>query len=332
MWKGMVSFGLVSIPIHLYSATEGKSLSFRQVHVADGGRVQYKRVCTVDGEEVPYADIGKGYELPDGQMVVLTDADLAQVPVSTSQEIEVLEFLPLEAVDPIWFDRSYYMEPQKAAIKPYVLLRDALAKSGKVALVKVTLRQRESMALLRVRGDVIVMNTLLWPEEVRSPDFGFLHEQVQVRDQELTMAGSLIESMSEEVFDPDAHTDSYQEALRELIDAKAEGKDTTLPGEPKDREAEVIDLVSALQASISAKQPDDGAAKGAAKGTAGKASAAKGSAPDKSAADKASASKASAAKGSGGKASAAKTSASKTSASSKATASGKSGTRRDKSA
>ncbi len=252
MWKGTVSFGLVSIPIHLYAATEGKSISFRQVHAEDGGRVQYKRVCSIDGQEVPYAEVAKGYELDDGSMVVLTDEDLADVPVSSSKSIDVLEFLPLEAIDPISYDRSYFIEPQKAAIKPYVLLRDALGKSGRVALVKVTLRQRESLALLRVYADVLVLSTLLWPEEVRTPDFGFLDDPPQVRDQELAMAGSLIDSMTEDVFEPDQYQDSYQQALRELIDAKVAGKDTTKPGPDRKGEAQVVDLMSALQASISA--------------------------------------------------------------------------------
>lgn len=258
MWKGTVSFGLVSIPIHLYSATEGKAITFRQVHEKDGGRIQYKRICTVDGEEVPYSEIAKGYELDDGEMVMLTDEDLANVPVPSSQAIDVIEFLPLEAIDPISYDRSYYLEPQKAAVKPYVLLRDALAKSGRVALVKVTLRQRESLALLRVHADVMVLSTLLWPEEVRTPAFAFLQDEPQVRDQELAMAGSLIESMAEDVFDPDEYRDEYQVALRELIDDKVAGKETTSPGPAKEGKAEVIDLMSALEASINATKSEDG--------------------------------------------------------------------------
>lgn len=250
MWKGTVAFGLVSIPIHLYAATESKSISFRQVHAADGGRVQLKRVCSEDGREVPYAEIAKGYELDDGSMVILTDKDLAEVPVPSSQTIEVLEFLPLDAIDPIAYDRSYYLEPQKTAVKPYVLLRDALAKSGRVALVKITLRQRESMALLRVSADVIVLSTLLWPQEVRTPDFAFLADPPQIRDQELAMAGSLIESMAEDVFDPDGYQDSYQQALTEVINAKIEGKDAVAAVGSKETKAEVVDLMSALEASL----------------------------------------------------------------------------------
>ncbi|MGH3628269.1 MAG: Ku protein, partial [Sciscionella sp.] len=136
MWKGAVSFGLVSIPIHLYVATESKNISFRQVHVTDGARIQTKRICSADGEEVPYSEVAKGHETEDGGMVILTDADIAALPVPSAKTVEVLEFVPLEAIDPIYFDKSYYLEPQQAAVKPYLLLRDALHKSGQVAIAK----------------------------------------------------------------------------------------------------------------------------------------------------------------------------------------------------
>ncbi|MGH3948656.1 MAG: Ku protein [Pseudonocardiaceae bacterium] len=252
MWKGAVSFGLVTIPIHLYAATENKNVSLRQVHASDGGRIQYRRFCAAEDKEVPYADIAKGYELPDGEMVVLTDNDLAELPLSSSRAIDVLEFVPLESIDPIFFDRTYYLEPQKAATKPYVLLRDALHKSGNVAIAKVALRQRESMAILRVHADVLVMTTMLWPDEVRTPDFGFLREDApQVRPQELTMAGSLIDSLSEPVFEPDKYTDSYRDALQAVIEAKVAGKATVAP-KTKGGKAEVVDLMAALQASVNA--------------------------------------------------------------------------------
>ncbi|PRX45467.1 DNA end-binding protein Ku [Prauserella shujinwangii] len=268
MWKGAVSFGLVTIPIHLYAATESKNVSLRQVHEADGGRIQYKRFCTVDGTEVPYAEIAKGYELADGGMVVLTDKELAELPLSTSKTIEVEEFVPLEAIDPIYFDKSYYLEPQKAALKPYVLLRDALAKSGQVAIAKVAIRQRESLAVLRVLSDVLVLTTMLWPDEVRTPDFGFLKEDPpQVRPQELTMAGSLIDSLSDSVFEPSKYRDSYREALMSLIESKIAGAETTAP-QAETAEAEVTDLMAALEASVSAARKSRGAASG--KGSARK--------------------------------------------------------------
>ncbi|MGH3450564.1 MAG: Ku protein, partial [Haloechinothrix sp.] len=182
----------------------------------------------------------------------LTDNDLAELPLSSSRAIDVLEFVPLESIDPIFFDRTYYLEPQKAATKPYVLLRDALHKSGNVAIAKVALRQRESMAILRVHTDVLVMTTMLWPDEVRTPDFGFLREDApQVRPQELTMAGSLIDSLSEPVFEPDKYTDSYRDALQAVIEAKVAGKATVAP-KTKGGKAEVVDLMAALQASVNA--------------------------------------------------------------------------------
>ncbi|GAA4547630.1 non-homologous end joining protein Ku [Amycolatopsis samaneae] len=252
MWKGSVSFGLVSIPIQLYAATENKNVSLRQVHEADGGRIQYKRFCTVDGQEVPYAEIAKGYELPDGEMVVLTDAEMAELPLPTQRMIDVLEFVPMESIDPIQFDKTYYLEPQKNAVKPYVVLRDALQKASHVAIAKVAVRQRESLAVLRVHDDVLVMTTMLWPDEVRVPDFPFLHEDLpQVRAQEITMAGSLIDSLSEPVFEAEKYSDSYREALESMIEAKAAGNETAKPG-PVAAKADVVDLMSALQASVNA--------------------------------------------------------------------------------
>lgn len=262
MWKGSISFGLVTIPIKLYAATETKNVSFRQVHQADGGRIQYKRVCTVDGQEVPYSDIAKGYELDNGDMVVLTSEDFAQLPLSSSNSIDVMEFVPLEAVDPIYFDRGYYLEPDKAAAKPYVLLRDALQKSGRVAIVKIAIRQRESLALLRVYSDVLVLQTMLWPDEVRTADFGFLDEDLpEVRPEEMSMAGMLIDSLSEEVFEPDEHHDTYREAVLELVDAKAAGQQVhAAPGEST---GEVVDLMAALQASVEGAKKDAGGTKAA---------------------------------------------------------------------
>ncbi|MEU4672743.1 Ku protein [Amycolatopsis sp. NPDC023774] len=251
MWKGSVSFGLVSIPIQLYAATENKNVSLRQVHESDGGRIQYKRFCSVDGQEVPYAEIAKGYELPDGEMVVITDADLADLPLATQRTIDVLEFVPLESIDPIQFDKTYYLEPQKNAVKPYVVLRDALHKAGHVAIAKVAVRQRESLALLRVVSDVLVMTTMLWPDEVRTPDFPFLREDPpQVRPQELTMAGSLIDSLSEPVFESEKYTDGYREALESVIEAKVSGNETRKPG-AVGAKADVVDLMAALEASVS---------------------------------------------------------------------------------
>lgn len=255
MWKGAVSFGLVTIPIQLYAATENKNVSLHQVHESDGSRIQYRRFCSAEDKEVPYAEIVRGYELEDGRMIILTNEDLADLPLSTSRTIDVLEFVDIEAIDPIYFDRSYYLEPQKAAAKAYVLLRDALHKSGHVAIAKVALRQRESLAVLRVYSDVLVLTTMLWPDEVRAPKFDFLQEDTpQVRSKELTMAGSLIDSLTEPVFEPDKFTDGYRTALEAVIEAKASGVE---PGEkPKKKAAksddDVPDLIDVLQASVDA--------------------------------------------------------------------------------
>ena len=251
IWKGAISFGLVSIPVKLYSATEEKDVSFHQVHREDGGRIRYKRVCQIDGEEVPYSDIAKGYELPSGEVVVLTDEDFADLPLTTSRAIDVLEFVPLDQVDPLYFAKSYYLEPDGQGAKPYVLLREALEKSGRVALVKVALRSRESLATLRVRDGVFVLEMMLWPDEIRTPEFAFLDEDIDVRQQELKMAESLIESLSGD-FEPEQYGDNYREALQALIDAKVEGREVVQPAEPAGDAGTVVDLMAALRASVEA--------------------------------------------------------------------------------
>lgn len=251
IWKGAISFGLVSIPVKLYSATEEKDVSFHQVHREDGGRIRYKRVCQIDGEEVAYSDIAKGYELSSGEVVVLTDEDFADLPLSTSRAIDVLEFVPLEQVDPMYFAKSYYLEPDGQGAKPYVLLREALENSGRVALVKVALRSRESLATLRVRNGVFVLEMMLWPDEIREADFAFLDEDIDVRKQELAMAESLIESLSGD-FEPEQYSDNYREALQALIDAKVEGREVVQPAEPAADAGTVVDLMAALRASVEA--------------------------------------------------------------------------------
>src|SRR5687768_128825 len=213
IWKGAISFGLVTIPVKLYSATEQKDVSFHQVRRSDGSRIKYKRVAAVDGEEVAYGDIAKGYELSSGETVVLTDDDFKDLPLTTSRAIDVLQFVPLEQVDPIYFAKSYYIEPDKTGVKPYVLLRDALEQRDRVAVVTVALRSRDALATLRVRDGVFVLETMLWPDAIRTPDFGVLDEKVEVRDQELAMAGSLLETLSGD-FDPSPYADSCREALQ----------------------------------------------------------------------------------------------------------------------
>jgi DNA end-binding protein Ku len=265
IWRGAVSFGLVSIGVKLYSATEDKDIRFHQVHASDGGRVKYKRVCSIDGEEVEYSDIAKGYELPDGEVVILTDSDFDELPLSTRREIEVLEFVDQDEIDPIMFEKTYYLEPDGPAARPYVLLRDALENAGQVAITKIAIRQRESLAVLRVRDGVLVMHTMRWPDEIRRPDFAFLEEDIAVRPQELKMAEALIGSMTAE-FDPGQFTDDYREAMTALLEAKQSGGDVQQPPEVADDGAAVVDLMSALRRSVerakggsAATGSDDGA-------------------------------------------------------------------------
>ncbi|MEU6203501.1 Ku protein [Micromonospora musae] len=309
IWKGAVSFGLVSIAVRLYSATEEKDIRFHQVHREDGGRIKYKRTCSIDGEEVSYDDIAKGYDIGGGEMVILTDEDFADLPLTTSRAIDVLEFVPAEQVDPILYNKAYFLEPDGAATKPYVLLRDALLDSERVAIVKVALRQREQLATLRVREGVLLLNTMLWPDEVRRPDFGFLDEDLKVRPPELAMASSLIDSMTGE-FEPDVFTDDYRAALQEVIDAKIEGREVVQPEEVEEAPAAAVDLMAALKASVerarsargepaggrgagaptpisSARSAQKKAAEKKTTGTAAKKTAEKKAAPKKTAAKKA---------------------------------------------
>jgi DNA end-binding protein Ku len=258
MWKGAISFGLVMIPVKLYAATEQRDVTFRQVHQEDGGRIKFRRICSVDGAEVPYEEVVKGYELPGGDVVVVTDEDLADLPLPTMHSIEVLNFAPAGQLDPILCARSYYLEPEPAGARAYVLLRDALERSGKVAVARVALRQRESLAAVRARAGVLVLETLLWPDEVRDPDFPFLDEDIEVRSQELKMAGSLINSMTMD-FDPAQYRDGYREALEELVAAKIGGRDVMRPKEPSAANGGLGSLADALQASLAAIHEGSGA-------------------------------------------------------------------------
>jgi DNA end-binding protein Ku len=248
IWNGAISFGLVTIPVKLYAATEEKDVSFHQVHAADGGRVRIRRVCSIDGEEVSYSDIAKGYELPSGEVVILTNEDFADLPLASSRIIDVLQFVPLEQVDPIYFARSYYLEPDEPATKAYKLLCEALERSGRVGLVKIALRQRESLATLRVLGGVLVLEMMLWPDEIRKAAFESLDQKAELRPQELEMASTLIDALAGD-FEPELYTDAYREALKSLIDAKVEGRELIAPPAAEERGV-VVDLMAALEKSV----------------------------------------------------------------------------------
>lgn len=250
VWKGSIAFGLVSIPVRLVSATEEKDVPLRQVHEADGGRIKYKRFCSVDGEEVAYGQIAKGYELEDENMVVLTDKDLANLPIASTKSIEVVSFAEREEINPVSFSKAYYAEPT-GDVKPYVLLHDSLVATDKVAIVKLALRQRERLATIRAQDGVLVVQTMLWPDEVRKPHFSFMDaEDVDVRPQELEMASMFVKAF-DEGFDPSQFHDGYREVLRELVDAKIAEQEISRPTEAAP-ESNVIDLMEALRASVAA--------------------------------------------------------------------------------
>ncbi len=291
IWKGAVSFGLVSVPVKLYAATESHDISFRQVHAKDGGRIRYQRVCSIDGEEVEYADIAKGYETDDGQMVVLDDEDFAELPASSSREISVEKFVPREQIEPMWLEKSYYLEPDAAAAKPYALLREALKEADRVAVVTVSLRSRMTTAVLRVRDDVIVMQTMMWPDEIRQPDFvGLDSADLDVKPQELQMARMLVETLAGD-YDPDEFEDDYQEALEALVRAKLEGGEVKQVEKQEAPGGEVVDLLAALQKSVDAAKSSRG--ESTSSGSSGKpGSTAKKAASKKSTAKKAPAKKA----------------------------------------
>jgi DNA end-binding protein Ku len=298
IWKGAVSFGLVSVPVKLYAATESHDVSFRQVHAKDGGRIKYQRVCSLDGEEVAYADIAKGYETEDGEMVILTDDDMAELPSTSSREIAVEKFVPREQIDPLLFEKSYYLEPEGAGAKPYALLRQALLDADRMAVVTVALRQRTSIAVLRVKDDIIVLQTMMWPDEIRTPDFSV--EPGDVKPAEVKMAHMLVETLAGD-FDATEFEDDYAGAVEALVKSKIEGGEIKRTETSTKTSGEVVDLLAALQKSVAAAKTargedadeadDKPAKKTAAKKAPAKKSAAKKAPAKKSAAKKTAAKK-----------------------------------------
>jgi DNA end-binding protein Ku len=263
IWKGALTFGLVNVPVKVYSATEDHDVPLHQVHNKDGGRIRYQRICEIDGEVVPYADIDKAYD--DGERtVVLTKDDLDALPAERSREIDVVEFVPSEQVDLLTLDRAYYLEPDSTSPKAYVLLRKTLEQTDRTAIVRFSLRQKTRLAALRVRGEVLVLQTLLWADEVREAAFPALDETVRISAKELELSASLVESFASD-FDPSQFTDEYQQELRMLIDAKLEKGDaldtTETFGEAADDDTggEVIDLMAALRASVERSRAARGA-------------------------------------------------------------------------
>jgi DNA end-binding protein Ku len=299
IWKGSLAFGLVNVPVKVYSATEDHDVKFHQVHAKDNGRIRYKRVCEVCGEVVEYRDIARAYESDAGQTVIVTDEDLATLPEERSREIEVLEFVPASELDPLMYDRSYYLEPDSKSTKSYVLLAKTLAQTERVAIVHFALRNKTRLAALRVKDfskrDVMVIHTLLWPDEIRDPDFPVLDKEVDIKPAELKMAGQVVDSMSDD-FHPDQFRDTYQEQLHELVEAKLEGGEA-FPTEEQPAELDVTedvsDLLAKLEASVRKRrsESESSASKAPAKKSPAKKAPAKKSAAKKSAAKKAPAKK-----------------------------------------
>lgn len=255
IWKGSIAFGLVNVPVKVYTATEDHDIKFHQVHAADGGRIRYERVCTVDGQPVQFADIDKAYESPEGDRVILTDEDFAKLPAAEKHEIPVLQFVPAEQIDPIFFDKSYFLEPDSSTPKAYVLLAKTLEQTDRIALVHFTLRQKTRLGALRVRDGVLVLQAMLWPDEVRSVAFDKLDGVADPRPQELQMAETLVDTLSDD-FDPGLYVDEYQIELKKLLDeaiASGSSKVTRAPeSAAPEMDAEVVDLVAALQRSLEA--------------------------------------------------------------------------------
>lgn len=257
IWNGAISFGLVSIPIKLVNATESHSISFRQIHLADGGRVRYRKVCELDGEEVPTAEIGKGYEEADGSIIPITDDDLAQLPLATAKTIEIMSFVPADEIDPLQMDAAYYLAANGAtAAKPYTLLREALKRSRKVAIAKYALRGRERLGMLRVVDDVIAMHGLLWPDEIRAPEGVAPDVEVSVRDAELDLADALMATLGE--VEMTSLHDDYREAVEVMIAAKAGGAFEPSEAVVEPAGGQVIDLMAALEKSVRAAKASRG--------------------------------------------------------------------------
>ncbi|WP_348788112.1 Ku protein [Leifsonia sp. NPDC080035] len=306
IWTGAITFGLVNVPVKVYSATEDHDVALHQVHDADGGRIRYKRVCEIDGKTIPYEHIAKAYD--DGERtVILTPEDLESLPAERSREIDVVEFVPNDQLDPLMFDRSYYLEPDSKSLKAYALLRKTLEDEDRTAIVNFALRQKTRLGALRVRGNVLVLQTMLWHDEIREADFPSLESSPRITDRELSLSAALMESFAGD-FEPEKFSDEYQEELRKLIDAKleqGESVDTAATFGEEETEkkggGEVIDLMEALQRSVersrSGKESGTGGATkasasktGAAKSTAKKSTARKATA--KTTAEKAPAKKA----------------------------------------
>jgi DNA end-binding protein Ku len=249
LWKGAITFGLISIPVRLYSAVESKALKFNLLHADDGGRVRYKRVCSKCGKEVSWDDLVKGYEYSKDRYVTFTEEELEGLDLDSIKAIDVVTFVPLDDIDPIYYDKTYYVAPEASGLKAYKLLADALEAEGQVGLAKVALRDKEHLSTIRLKDGVFVLETMHWPDEIRAAEFEELQRNVDVRDPEVKMARQLIQQLSGE-FRPEEFHDEYRERLQALAERKVEGEEVTVAAEPTEEPAPVVDLMEALKVSV----------------------------------------------------------------------------------
>ena len=254
MWKGAISFGLVTIPVSVYPATEEKSVKFNQLHEKDQGRIRYKRVCSVDGEEVPYDEIVKGYEYEKDHYVTMSDEDFDAVPVESSRAIDIHQFVELSEIDPMLYKKSYYLVPEETGAKAYTLLREAMAAESKVGIAKVSFRDKEHLAALRFVDDAFVLETMFWPDEIRGAEFEGVDVDAKVRSQELEMAKQLIDNLTAD-WNPEEYRDEYREAMLEIVEKKIAGEEIEVV--PQEAPAKVVDLMEALKASVAAAKSGD---------------------------------------------------------------------------
>jgi DNA end-binding protein Ku len=254
LWKGSLSFGLVTIPVRLFPATEEKSVSFNQLRSSDHSRIGYQRVAKADGAEVPYDEIVKGYEYEPDRYVVFDSDELDALKPASSRTVEILQFVPLEQIDPIYFQRAYYLAPEAAGAKAYGLLSQAMRDKSTVAICKITLRDKEHLATLRLRDDMFVLETMYWPDEIREMSLADtdIGEVPEPRPQEVAMAEALISNLTED-FEPSAYVDSYRQKVLDAVRAKVAGQEVTVvddAGEPTG----VVDLMEALRQSVEASK------------------------------------------------------------------------------
>ena len=272
LWKGAVTFGLVNIPVRLYSAVQEKGLKFHMLHADDGGRIRYQRVCSICGQEVGWDEIVKGFEYSKDHYVQFSAEELQALDVDSIKAIDIVNFVPLEDIDPIYYNKTYFVVPEPSGLKAYRLLQEALQAEGQVGIAKVALRDKEHLATIRLKEDVFVLETMHWPDEIRMPAFEELERDVDVRDSEVKMARQLIQQLSSG-FQPDEFADEYRERLQTLVEQKVEGQEITIAAEPEEEPTKVVDLMDALKASVAEAKKKSPAKSTKKKTTARRASA-----------------------------------------------------------